>query len=72
VTRARRSEDWARDLASARAVESMVASAFQSSGLVSELEDHTADFDRLDFSFVWKGGRVWLDVKEKRQRYSRG
>lgn len=72
VTRARRPEDWARDLASARDVESLVASALQGSGLVSELEDHTADFDRLDFSFIWKGGRVWLDVKEKRQRYSSG
>jgi hypothetical protein len=53
-------------------VESIVASMLHASELVSELEDHTADFDRLDFSFVWKRGRVWLDVKEKRQRYSAG
>src|SRR6059058_1794663 len=50
----------------------MVASVLQTSELISDLEDHTVDFDRLDFSFLWKGGRVWLDVKEKCQRYSLG
>jgi hypothetical protein len=72
MARARRPDDWQRDLAAARGIEAAVASALAESGLVTGLEDHTADFDRLDFSFLWKGGRVWLDVKEKRQPYSSG
>lgn len=35
------------------------------SPLVSGMEDHTAEFERLDFSFLWAGERVWLDVKER-------
>jgi hypothetical protein len=72
MTRARRPDDWERDLSAARAVESAVAEVLAGSALIADLEDHTADFDRLDFSFHWRGAPVWLDVKEKRQRYSAG
>jgi hypothetical protein len=72
MARSRRPGDWKQDLTAARAVEEAVASILAASSLVSGLEDHTADFDRLDFSFEWKGQRVWLDVKEKRQPYSSG
>jgi hypothetical protein len=72
MTRARRPQDWERDLAAARSIEAAVASILESSPLVTGLVDHTAEFDRLDFSFSWKGAQVWLDVKEKRQPYSAG
>lgn len=37
-----------------------------------DLCDRTASFDDLDFAFSYRDVRVTLDVKEKRQRYSKG
>lgn len=37
-----------------------------------DLEDHTEGHDLLDFSFVHRDQRVWIDLKEKRQPYSFG
>ncbi|MDP9074079.1 MAG: hypothetical protein M3N98_07885 [Actinomycetota bacterium] len=72
MARPRRPEDWDRDLAGARAVEQRVGASLAADARVGDLEDHTAAFDRLDFSFSCCGMRVWLDVKEKLQRYSAG
>jgi hypothetical protein len=72
MTRARRPADWNKDLSAARPIEKEIAEVLRASPLVSGFEDHTADFDRLDFSFSWKGSPVWLDVKQKRQSYSQG
>lgn len=72
VTRPRRADDWERDLAAARAVERDVADALGADRRVHDLADHTASYDDLDFSFSYRRSTVTLDVKEKRQRYSRG
>lgn len=39
---------------------------------LSEFRDQTAAFDRLDFSFLYEGGRVEVDLKEKIRRTSSG
>jgi hypothetical protein len=72
MARMRRAGDWKRDLAASRQVEASVAAQLRASPLVVDLEDHTSEFERLDFSFRFAGERVWLDVKEKRQPYSAG
>ena len=72
VTRARRPEDWKTDLANARAVEREVAATLHQDRRISELVDATDGFDTLDFRFSYRGQVVWVDVKEKRQRYSSG
>lgn len=72
MARGRQPADWERDLAASKKVEAQVAELLRESPLVSGLEDHTGDLQRLDFSFLWAGERVWLDVKEKRQPYSAG
>lgn len=72
MTRPRRAQDWDRDLASARAVEEQVGAALVADRRVQELSDHTLSFEELDFSFTYRAMTVTLDVKEKRQRYSRG
>ena len=71
MARARRQEDWRRDLAGARAVEAFVAEELRRDPSLHAVEDRTAGFD-LDFSFDYRGMPVTLDVKEKRQPYSRG
>jgi len=72
VARARRPEDWAGDVAGARAVESHVAELLRSDPRLTEVVDRTSSFDELDFSFRYRALTVTLDVKEKRQRYSQG
>ena len=72
MARARRQEDWGRDLAGARAVEAFVAEELRRDPSLQAVEDHTASYVELDFSFRYRGMAVTLDVKEKRQRYSRG
>lgn len=72
MARARSSSDWEVDLAAARAVEREVRELLGSDLRIRELEDHTGSFDRLDFSFTYRGRRITLDVKEKRQTYSAG
>lgn len=70
--RARRPEDWQRDLAAARGSERWVADLLAADPRIEHLSDHTADYDRLDFSFWYAGQRVDLDVKEKINPTSRG
>jgi hypothetical protein len=72
VTRTRRPEDWAADLANARAVEQQVGDVIRADHRLADVDDRTASFDQLDFRFRSRGGLVTLDVKEKRQAYSRG
>ena len=72
MTRPRRAADWEQDLAGARAVEQRVAAALAADGRVRQLSDRTSSFEELDFSFRYRALSVTLDVKEKRQRYSRG
>ena len=70
VARARRASDWEADLAGARAVEQQVLRLLAAQERVGNLQDRTASFDRLDFSFLFRGRTIELDVKEKRQPYS--
>jgi hypothetical protein len=70
--RARRSEDWERDLRTAREAEAEFGAVLRADGRLVDLEDHTEDVDRLDFSFTHRDQRVWVDLKEKRQAYSLG
>lgn len=72
VARARRASDWEVDLVAARAVEKHVHDALNSDHRVRDLQDHTASFGELDFSFVVVGRTITVDVKEKRQPYSPG
>jgi hypothetical protein len=68
--RARRADDWERDLRDARPTEQIVRAALAANPNVSHLSDFTAEMDALDFEFQFDGGRVRLDVKEKRRRLS--
>jgi hypothetical protein len=72
MTRPRRPEDWSRDLAGARASERDLAEVLSNHSRVHSLRDHTDAFNFLDFSFDFEGERVFVDMKEKRQSYSRG
>ena len=72
MTRARRPEDWGRDLERARKGEAELAEILRADPRIRDLEDHTADFDTLDFSFTHGGRRVYVDLKEKLRRYSSG
>lgn len=72
MTRSRRPEDWGKDLEGARASERALAAALSDHPHVHALADHTEAFDRLDFSFTFGGDQVFVDIKEKRQPYSRG
>jgi len=71
MARARRPEDWERDLRDAREAERLVADVLDGAPKVRDVQDRTASFDRLDFEFSYRGMAVSLDVKEKRQPYSR-
>jgi hypothetical protein len=72
ATRARRPDDWTRDLANAKALEAHVAKLLRSDPRVRDLAIHTDAMDKLDFAFRYRGIDVALDVKEKRQRYTGG
>lgn len=72
VARARQASDWEVDLAAARAIEQHVHQALGDDGRIRELQDRTASFSELDFSFAFQGRPITLDVKEKRQPYSAG
>ena len=71
MTRARRPGDWDKDLEAARVAEARLADVLSSDDRLEAFADTTADFDSLDFSFDYRNARVHLDLKEKRQRYSR-
>ena len=72
VTRARRPGDWERDLERARAGEGWLAGVLRADPRITDFEDHTARYDCLDFSFTFGGRTVYVDLKEKRSRYSSG
>ncbi|MGH2700085.1 MAG: hypothetical protein ACRDJL_12945 [Actinomycetota bacterium] len=72
MTRPRRPDDWSKDLAGARESERALAAALSAHPRIESLEDHTAAFDRLDFSFILGRDRIYVDIKEKGQRYSAG
>lgn len=72
MVRARRAQDWERDLANARAAEAELASVLAADSRLDDFVDNSEAVDRLDFSFTFGGARVDIDLKEKRQRYSPG
>ncbi|MGH2807558.1 MAG: hypothetical protein ACRDKT_09805 [Actinomycetota bacterium] len=72
MARARRPEDWSRDLAYAREAEAELAAILAGDSRLDDFGDHTADVDRLDYSFSYGGVSVEVDLKEKLQRYSPG
>jgi hypothetical protein len=72
MTRARRPGDWERDLERAKPGEARLADILGADPRISDFENHTARFDTLDFSFTYGGRRVYVDLKEKRSRYSSG
>lgn len=72
MTRSRRPEDWNRDLERAKKAEGSFAEVLAADERVIDLEDHTASFDRLDFSFTYEGLPVFLDLKEKIRPTSSG
>jgi hypothetical protein len=49
-----------------------MAALLQDDPRLSEFRNQTAAFDRLDFSFLYGGGRVEVDLKEKIRRTSSG
>lgn len=65
MSRPRRPEDWERDLQNARRSEGSLRTLLSRDARIEGLEDHTASFDKLDFSFLHEGERVWVDLKEK-------
>lgn len=71
-SRPRRPADWDRDLRTAREAEAQFFSWLSADDRLVDLENHTEEVDRLDFSFVHRERRVWVDLKEKRQPYSQG
>lgn len=72
MQRARRPDDWERDLRVAKDAEGAFATELRADPRLEELVDHTESHDQLDFSFVHEGRVVWVDLKEKRQPYSLG
>jgi hypothetical protein len=72
MSRQRRPQDWQRDLAAARAAEAALAEELRADPRVEGFADHTTAFDRLDFSFVYSGLPVQVDLKEKIRPTSRG
>jgi len=72
MTRARRPGDWARDLERAGPGEARLADILRADPRIGDLDDHTDRFDTLDFSFIYGGRSVYVDLKEKHSRYSSG
>lgn len=65
MARGRRPEDWQRDLERARVGESELAALLAEDPRIANFKDSTKEFDRLDFSFQYKGELVEVDLKEK-------
>ena len=65
MTRARRAQDWERDLTAARAAENALAEILRRDPRIEDLIDRTKAFDRLDFGFRYQTMPVELDLKEK-------
>jgi hypothetical protein len=72
MSRRRRPQDWQRDLAASRAAEADLAERLRADPRLENLADHTSAFDRLDFSFVYSGLPVQVDLKEKIRPTSQG
>ena len=64
----RRPEHWATDTKQRHAFERQVSRAIAVDGEF-ELLDSTDSFDEVDFELGCRGRRVFLEVKEKKQRY---
>jgi len=71
MARSRRPGDWERDLEGAKAGEALLRDVLASDERIAGFRDQTSAFDRLDFSFEYDGGRVEVDLKEKKQPYSK-
>ena len=72
MVRARRPQDWERDLAHARVAEAELAQILAADSRLEAFSDNSEGVDRLDYSFTYAGLHVELDLKEKLQRYSPG
>jgi hypothetical protein len=72
MVRARRPQDWERDLAQARRAEAELAEILAADSRLDDFVDNSFEVDRLDFNFTFSGARVDIDLKEKLQRYSPG
>ena len=72
MVRARRAQDWERDLANARAAEAELAGLLAADSRLDDFVDNSDAVDKLDFTFTYGGARVDIDLKEKLQRYSPG
>jgi hypothetical protein len=72
MARGRRPEDWDRDLEAARPAERALAEILAADPRLGGFRDQTRSFDRLDFSFIYGGGRVEVDLKEKIRPSSAG
>ena len=72
MVRARRPDDWDRDLAQARAAEAELAAVLAADSRLDDFVDSSGGVDKLDYSFSFGGTRVHVDLKEKLQRYSPG
>jgi hypothetical protein len=72
MTRARRPQDWNHDLERAKPGEARLAEVLRADPRIKDFDDHTAAFDTLDFSFSFGERTVFVDLKEKRSRYSSG
>lgn len=68
MTYTRKPAHWEQDTSSRRAFEGVVRRALKRDGEF-ELLDSTESFDEVDFELGCRGKRVFLEVKEKRQRY---
>lgn len=65
MARARRPEDWRRDLDGAKPAEAAIADILARDPRISDFVDQTRAFHRLDYSFEYAGAGVEVDLKEK-------
>jgi hypothetical protein len=68
MTYTRQPVHWETDTAGRRAFESKVRRAIAADGEFILL-DSTDSFDEMDFELACRGNRLFLEVKEKKQRY---
>jgi hypothetical protein len=71
MTYTRQPQHWATDTAGRRGFERRVRKALNDDGEFVLL-DSTDSFDEIDFELACRGKRLFLEVKEKRQRYRDG
>ena len=71
MTRPRRPEDWDRDLAERHGPEQAFLAALRATDGITAVTDRRDAFDAPDFWAVIHSRRVGVELKTKRQRYSR-